>query len=170
MILPSALVGIPDLEQLYDSADSQIEKLNEEIEQMDEDVYFDNMSEQRVKRWETMLSITPKDSDTLDERRFAVQSRVVDKLPYSYRIILSDLHALDPYATMEIDWETLKVSVGVALISQSMAGDIQTLLEKKLPLNMLYEIFIIWNRWQSIKNKTWGQIKTKTWYDIKAET
>lgn len=168
MILPNALEGIPDLEQFYETVDKQIAKLNLEIEQADEDMFFEHMSEQRVKRWEAMLDLTPKETDTLSERRFAVQSRVVDKLPYSYRIILSDLHALDPDATMVVDWNTLKVTVGLSLASQSMAGDVQALLERKLPLNMLYEITIIWNTWSSIRSKTWGEVKSMTWYEVKA--
>ena len=169
MVLPGVLV-IPDLEQLYEAVDDQIEKLNEDIEQLDEDVFFENMSEKRVKRWETMLSLTPKDTDSLDERRFAVQTRVVDKLPYSYRIILSDLHALDPEATMEIDWETLKVIVRIALSSSSMVGDVHDLLEKKLPLNMIYEIIIMYNTNEQVAVYTHDQLSAWTHDYIKSST
>ncbi len=169
MIIPQALTGIPDLEQLYDAIDDQVEKLNDEVDQLDEDTFFDTMSENRVKRWENMISLTPGQNDSLDDRRFRIQSRVVDKLPYSYRIILSDLHALDPEAQMEIDWEHLNVKVYMALSSQSMVADVEELLEKKLPLNLTYEIVIMYNTWDQVKAKKWGQIKDMTWYEIKTD-
>ena len=50
MIIPQALTGVPDLEQLYDAIDDQVEKLNDEVNQLDEDTFFDTMSENRVKR------------------------------------------------------------------------------------------------------------------------
>lgn len=169
MIIPQALSGIPDLEQLYEAIDDQMETLNDEVAQLDEDTFFDNMSENRVKRWENMIDLTPGQNDSLDDRRFRIQSRVVDKLPYSYRIILSDLHALDPEAQMEIDWEHLNVKVYMALSSQSMVADVEALLEKKLPLNLTYEIVIIYNTWDQVKAKKWGQIKTMTWYEVKTD-
>lgn len=167
MRLPNALVGIPDLEQLYEAADNQIEKLYADLDQLDEDVFIDNMSEKRVKRWENMLGLTPKETDTLQERRFAVHSRVVDKLPYSYRVILSDLKALDPDATLAIDYTNMKATVSVDISNQSMVGDIQDLLEKKLPLNMIYEVLLIYRPWSNIEDMTWGQVKTMTWYEVK---
>lgn len=167
MIIPNALSGIPDLEQLYEAIDDQVEKLNDEVDQLDEDTFFDNMSENRVKRWENMINLTPGQNDSLDDRRFRIQSRVVDKLPYSYRIILSDLHALDPEAEMEIDWEHLNVIVYIALSSQSMVADVEALLEKKLPLNLTYEIIIVYNTWGEYESDTWGDVSTMTWQQMK---
>ena len=167
MIIPNALSGIPDLEQLYEAIDDQVEKVNDEVAQLDEDTFFDNMSENRVKRWENMINLTPGQNDSLDDRRFRIQSRVVDKLPYSYRIILSDLHALDPEAQMEIDWEHLNVKVYMALSSQSMVADVEALLEKKLPLNLTYEIIIVYNTWGEYESDTWGDVSTMTWQQMK---
>lgn len=167
MIIPQALSGIPDLEQLYEAIDDQMETLNDEVAQLDEDTFFDSMSEYRVKRWENMIDLTPGQNDSLDDRRFRIQSRVVDKLPYSYRIILSDLHALDPEAQMEIDWEHLNVKVYMALSSQSMVADVEELLEKKLPLNLTYEIIIVYNTWGEYESDTWGDVSTMTWQQMK---
>ena len=169
MEIPYALKGIPDLEQTYEAIDKQMLKLNEAVERHDEDVFFENMSETRVERWEKMLEMTPSSADTLEERRFAVHSRVVDKLPYSYRIIMSDLLALAPDAEMTIDYSQPHLDVRIALSSQSMISSVEELLERKLPLNMTYTITVLYNTWDQIETKTWGEIKTKTWYEIKTD-
>jgi hypothetical protein len=167
MVIPNALKGIPDLEQTYYAIDRQMDKLNGSIAQMDEDVFFDNMSEERVKRWESMLDMTPSADDTIEERRFAIHSRVVDKLPYSYRIIMSDLLALAPDATMDIDYSGPHLDVRIALSSQSMIDAVQELLERKLPLNMTYEIIIVYNTWGEYESDTWGDVSTMTWQQMK---
>lgn len=168
MRLPRALVGIPDLEQLYAAADRQVEKLYEDLDQLDEDVFMDSMSETRVKRWETMLGLTPKETDTLQERRFAVHSRVVDKLPYSYRVILSDLKTLDPDATLDIDYTNMKATVSIDLSSQSMVADIQDLLEKKLPLNMIYVVEVLYRNWGDFSAYKWGDLLGYTWDEMRS--
>lgn len=169
MVIPNALKGIPDLEQTYYAIDRQMDKLNGSIAQMDEDVFFDNMSEERVKRWEAMLDMTPSADDTIEERRFAIHSRVVDKLPYSYRVIMSDLLALAPEATMEIDYSGPHLDVKIALSSQSMIDAVQELLERKLPLNMTYSITILYNTWGKYTTSKWGDLASKTWYEIKTD-
>lgn len=169
MVIPYALKGIPDLEQTYEAIDEQMEKLNGAIYQMGEDVYFENMSEDRVKRWEKMLDLTPKDTDTLSERRFAIHSRVVDKLPYSYRVIMSDLLALAPDAAMTIDYSGPSVDVQIAITSQSNVSAVDDLLDRKLPLNMTYTITILWNTWDEVKPYKWSEIKEMTWENVKKD-
>ena len=38
-----------------------------------------------VSRWESMLGISPKGTDTLDERKFRVLSKLNQELPYTLR-------------------------------------------------------------------------------------
>ena len=169
MVIPNALKGIPDIEQLYDAIDAQIEKVYEEVERQDEDNYFDNMSEGRVVRWEKMIHLTPKSTATIGERRFEIHSRVVDKLPYSYRVILSDLLALAPEAELVVDYENQAVTVKIALSDVSMVDAVSELLERKLPLNMIFEVIILYNTWSETESYTWGDLASKTWWEIKTD-
>ena len=169
MVTPNALKGIPDLEQLYSAIDKQILKIQTQTTRLDEDNYFDNMSESRVARWEKVLGLMPSETDTLDERRFEVHSKLVDQLPYSYRVILSDLLALVSDAVLEIDYENQAVTVKITLENASMLAAVSDMLERKLPLNMTYTVETLYNVWRRIKPYKWGEISTLTWYQIKTK-
>lgn len=164
-----AVKGIPDLDQFNVSVDKQIEKLNTEITRLDEDNFFDNTSESRVIRWEKILSLTPRADDTLDERRFAVHTRVIDKLPYTFRIIEKELKALSPESefTRQMSANGMTVTVKLPLTSVSKIADVDSLLDKKLPLDVTYEIIVQYNTWDEYSSQTWGNLSNMTWNDMR---
>ena len=47
-----------------------------------------------LSRWEKILGITPKGTDTLDDRRSRVLSRLNEELPYTYRWLTNWLRSL----------------------------------------------------------------------------
>lgn len=69
-----------------------------------------------LSRWEKILGITPKGTDTLDDRRFRVLTRLNEELPYTLpqlRVILESLCGAGNYSADVADY-TLLVKVGVA--------------------------------------------------------
>jgi hypothetical protein len=166
-----AVKGIPDLDQFNESVDKQIEKINTEITRLDEDNYFDNTSENRVIRWEKILSLTQRARDTLDERRFAVHSKVIDKLPYTFRIIGKELNALAPGAdfTREMSENGMTATVRLPLTSASKISDVDSLLDRKLPLDVIYTIIIMYHTWDEYAGDTWADMSELTWGEVKAK-
>ena len=86
-----------------------------------------------LSRWEKILGITPKGTDTLDDRRFRVLTRLNEELPYTLpqlRVILESLCGAGNYSADVADY-TLLVKVGVA--AKKNFQDVQTLLKKSCP-------------------------------------
>jgi len=164
-----AVKGIPDLDQFNESVDKQIAKINAEITRLNEDNYFDNTSESRVIRWEKILSLTPRAGDTLDERRFAVHSKVIDKLPYTFRIIEKELKALAPESefTRTMTENGMTVTVKLPFTSISKISDVDSLLDRKLPLDVVYDIVILYNTWGEYSSDTWADVSDLTWSQMK---
>lgn len=170
-VTAEAVKGIPDLEQYNVAVDKQVAKVRTELDRLEEDVYFENMSEVRTKRWEEMLKLTPKTTDTLDERRFAIQSRVIDKLPYSYRVVYRDLQALVDDVEFTRGWSEngATVTVKIGLSSESMLRDIDALLDKKLPLDVVYEIIVMYNSYDIAARYTHEQLAAYTHGQIRSD-
>jgi len=170
-ITADAVKGIPDLDQFNDAVDDQVGDINTEITRLDEDNYFDNTSESRIERWEKILKLTPRADDTLDERRFAVHSRVIDKLPYTFPVVERELGALAPGSefTRERDEYGMTATVKLPLTSISKISDVNSMLDRKLPLDVIYTIIIMYNTWGSVKADTWGTVKSKTWKQVKED-
>lgn len=156
---PEIIIQIPDIKQVYKAVDKQIEKLTAAIDQMEKDIFLESMGEEKIKLWEKMLAIKPFDDDTLSDRRFRVQSKVLEKLPYSYRVIIRKLTALAPDG-MEITRSDTNVTVKLAIASKKKIKDVAELLEVTLPLNMNYEVIIMYHTYGFFKEKmTYGQMK-----------
>ena len=168
-ITADAVKGIPDLDQFNAAVDLQIEKVNKEVTRLDEDNYFDNTSESRIERWEKILELTPRADDTLDERRFAVHSRVIDKLPYTFRVVERELKALAPQAEFTREWSAngMTAQVKLPLTSVSKISDVDSLLDRKLPLDVVYTILIMYNTWDEYSSDTWGDVSSMTWQQMK---
>ena len=168
-ITADAVKGIPDLDQFNAAVDAQIEKVNKEVTRLDEDNYFDNTSESRIERWEKILELTPRADDTLDERRFAVHSRVIDKLPYTFRVVERELKALAPQAEFTREWSAngMTAQVKLPLTSVSKISDVDSLLDRKLPLDVVYTILIMYNTWDEYSSDTWGDVSSMTWQQMK---
>ena len=169
-ITADAVKGIPDLDQFNESVDKQIEKVNTELERLDEDNYFDNTSESRIKRWEKILGLTPRDTDTLDDRRFAVHSRVIDKLPYTYRVIERELKALAADAVFTRWWgeHGAEAKVQIGLSSTSKLADIDALLDKKLPADVHYIVEVLYRVWGDFTSDKWGDLLGITWDQMRS--
>lgn len=69
-----------------------------------------------LSRWEKILEITPKGTDTLNDRRFRILARLNEELPYTLpqlRVILESLCGPGNFSADVTDY-TLLVKVGVA--------------------------------------------------------
>ncbi len=157
---PEIIIQIPDIKQVYKAVDKQIEKLTAAVDQMEKDIFLESMGEEKIKLWEKMLRVKPLDDDTLSDRRFRIQSKVLEKLPYSYRVVVRKLQALVPDG-MQITRSDRNMIVKLALASKKKIHDVAELLEVKLPLNMNYEVIIMFHTYGFFKDKrmTYGQMK-----------
>ena len=165
---PEVIIQIPDIKQTYEAVDKQMEKLKAAVDQMEDDIFLESMGEEKIKLWEKMLGIKPLDDDTLSDRRFRIQSKVLEKLPYSYRVVVRKLTALAPDG-MKITRSDKNVTVKLAIASKKKIKDVAELLEVTLPLNMNYEVIIMFHTYGFFKEKkmTYGQMKAFTYLALR---
>lgn len=164
---PDIISDIPDLKQMYEINAKQISDLQKQLEQMDRNLFFDTMDEAQTARWENMLVIVPDDNETLEERRFAVKTRVFGKQVYTFKVLKRKLNAL--CGDIEVTRTYRHVSVKVALSSAKMASRIDEYLDEVLPLDMTYEVIILYNTWADISKYTWAELPKYTWQQIKTD-
>ena len=58
------------------------------------DQFIETLTENGCKRWEKILGIQPKGTDTLQVRRFRIKSRINEDLPYTWRSLENVLNSL----------------------------------------------------------------------------
>ncbi|MDV5041707.1 YmfQ family protein [Faecalibacterium duncaniae] len=122
-----------------------------------------------LSRWEKILGITPKGTDTLDDRRFRVLARLNEELPYTLpqlRVILENLCG-PGNSSAEVTDYTLLVKVGVA--AKKNFEDVQNLLERVAPVNLVLEVQQLFNIHETLKGFTHAQLAWYTHYEVRTE-
>lgn len=167
---PEIITMIPDISRIYSINEKQGADLENAIEKMDKNIFLDQMDIDMIARWERMLKIVPLDDDTVEDRRFRVKAKVMEKLPYSLRVILHKLDILCPEGyVVEISLDRTEMSVKLTLRSKKMIDDVGDMMEEYLPLNMIYKVSIIWNQHQTLARFTHKQLASRTHKQIREE-
>ena len=66
---PEIFANVPDIAKIYEINDKQIDEVENAATQLDKDIFFETMGEERIVRWEKILGITPPDNYSLEDRR-----------------------------------------------------------------------------------------------------
>ena len=74
--LPQYMQDYLEIANIMGTEQPEIDKLWGSIEAAFSDQFIMDASAYGVARWESMLKISPKDTDTLDERKFRILSRL----------------------------------------------------------------------------------------------
>ena len=168
---PEIIRSIPDIKKIYDINADQEAMLDASVNALFDDIFLETMDETKTARWEKMLSIIPLDTDTLSERRFRIQTRVLERMPYTYRVILRKLQTLCPGGVdWTVDTEKQLIIVRVALASKNMRADVDELLDNVLPLNMEYTLIILYNTYAMLAKHTNGNLKQFTHQQMRDDT
>nr|DAL57074.1 MAG TPA_asm: tail protein [Caudoviricetes sp.] len=168
---PEIIQSIPDIKKIYEINADQEAMLDASVNALFDDIFLETMDETKTARWEKMLSIIPLDTDTLSERRFRIQTRVLERMPYTYRVILRKLQTLCPGGVdWTVDTEKQLIIVRVALASKNMRADVDELLDNVLPLNMEYTLIILYNTYAMLAKHTNGNLKQFTHQQMRDDT
>lgn len=156
---PELIANIPDISALYDINETQGEELDAAVDRCNDNIFFEDMHEEQCARWEAMLSIMPLDDDTLDERRFRIQTKALERLPYSYRVFIRKLDTLlEGNYSIAMNETLTYCLIKIGLSSKRMISDVQTMADSMLPLNMYFVCQIMWNTYGMLQGYTHGDL------------
>ncbi len=81
--LPPFLREFREMRFIMAAIQPEIDTLYEAMQNALDDQYIQYATESGIKRWEKMLKITPKDTETLEERRFRLLTIMGKETPYT---------------------------------------------------------------------------------------
>lgn len=122
-----------------------------------------------LSRWESILGIAPKASDTLDDRRFRIITTQLANTPYTYRRLIELLTELcgegEFVVTLDHENYSIVVELGLAVISKFEA--VEELLKKILPANLDLLLSLKYNRHSNLSKYTHEQLSAYTYDEIR---
>lgn len=149
---------------LEDGEQEEFDLLWQEIENSLNNQFVESANEYGVRRYEKILNISPKTTATLEERKFTIKSRMNEELPFTLRMLESKLKMLcgdDGYVLISIP-EEYRIVVGLGLVAMNNYYDIEKLLKKMVPANIVIEISEIYNRHSGLHGFTYEELEEYT--------
>lgn len=169
--LPEHSQEILEMRVIMAAEQKEFERLWTEINNTKKDQFLVTATENGIARWEKMLKISPKATDTTEERRLRILAKVNEQLPFTKVTLAQSLTALcgEGGYKMDIRYGEYRVRVLVALAAKKMVDEVQKLLQRVLPANLLIEVTLLYNTWEKTKAKTWGELLSRKWRGVKED-
>lgn len=167
--LPPFMQDVKEIKKIMNISQPEIEKINENIENILKDFFVMEASEEGVKRYEKIVKIKPKLTDTLDKRKYDILSVYNQTLPFTLETLKQRLNALcgENGYFINISYNEFMLNLTLKLNNIKLLNTVSNMLENIVPVNMIINIYIDYNKWQDFCKLKWVQAKLYKWGDIK---
>ena len=150
--LPPYMQEYLEIKSIMAAEQPEIDSLWSSVEQTMADQFIMDSTEYGVMRWESMLKISPKATDTLDERKFRILTRLNQELPYTLIRLRETLTTLCGANRFVIDLEANKyhITIKLGVGNHNKYAEVENLLYKMLPANLTRAISIMYNTHRAV--------------------
>lgn len=169
--LPPFLQEIVEIRELTEAEQPEFDEVAAAVRNMPSELFLFTMGELGVRRWEKILGIASKATETIEERRNRVVMKLMAKLPYSYRRLLEMLEQVcgkDGFI-VELDAAKYSLTVKVAVERAANFPDVVELIDNVAPANLLVTVLQLYYRWRDYASYTWADVSDMTWQQLKEE-
>lgn len=145
--LPHYMQEYMEIKEIMKAEQPEIDALWSSVENAFADQYILDASEYGVMRWESMLEISPKDTDTLDERKFRILTRLNQELPYTLTKLKETLTALCGADGFSINLIAAQyhIEIKLAIGHHNNYQEVVSLLDKMIPANLTRYVRLMYN-------------------------
>lgn len=129
---------------------------------------FFELDEYACSRWEKMLGIIPSNEATVDDRRFAICTRLFLLSPYTIEGVEDALASIlgERKTRIKADVSTKEVKVIMHLDSRFKIDTITELMDAIIPANMKLTMSVDYTTFQDLENETHTQLEEYKHEDI----
>jgi hypothetical protein len=140
--LPPFVQNFKEMSAIMETEQPEFELAWQNAENTLADQFVTTATINGVKRWEKIYEIEPKATDTLDERRFVILTKMNEQPPYNMEALKNTLNALcgeDGYALL-MNYSDYELTVKLALSNEHNFDAVIKLLARILPANILSRV------------------------------
>lgn len=169
--LPPFMQEYKELAVIMGTEQTEIDDLWTAAEDALADQFILDATESGVSRWEVMLGISPKGTDTLNERKFRILTKLNQELPYTMRKLeqaLTNLCGTDGFS-IDLQAANYHVEVKLGLANQNDYQEVVNLLTKMLPANLTQGVQIKYNSNDVLEQFTYSQLAAYTHEQLRNE-
>lgn len=141
--LPEYMRGIREYISISDCESPVFESFNDDISNLQYEMFAYTASEEGIKRFENMLDIKASEGDDLEDRRLEVIIRLSGGKRQSLAERLDELVGENNY-TIELNKSSLTLTVRITVKKKSYLESVKILLDRIVPLNVILDIGILY--------------------------
>ncbi len=162
--LPDVSKNFKEIKAITSVENIELTILDEKIKELKNNQFFLFCNEKGISRFEELLKITPKVTDTLEDRQFRVLARYNSTIPYTFENLIKQLSILcgEGGFTCELFNEEYLLKVRVELFVKVMYREVEKLLEKVLPANIVADLDLRYNQYKTLEKFTHGELGSFT--------
>lgn len=170
--LPEPLKDVKEYEAILTLAEQpEMVALWEAEENTLNDQFVVDATENGVSRWEKIYGIVPKLTHSLDDRKFAILTRMNEQLPYTITSLEQKLEVLcgkDGFS-VEMKQNDFILDVKVALGAKNNFNDVASLLKRVVPANLIVNLSLKYNQQSTISAYTHKGLQKFTHEELRNE-
>ena len=162
--LPEFLREVKEIRSIIGAEQLEIEAAWIYAEGILPEFFLEDMTVFGMERWESLLEICPKVTDTLEERRFRIKTKLKKDLPYTRKNLekkLSDICGTDGCFT-EYDHLNYTILVKLALTEKSNFDEVELLLMRIIPANLIINLSLMYNQHLLFRPYIQGELEVFT--------
>jgi hypothetical protein len=169
--LPQFMQNYVEMQEITNTEQVEVDKLWSKTEDLLSNQFILEAKEIGIVRWESMLKISPKDTDTLEERRFRILTRLNQELPYTMTKLKEALTALCGVDGFFIDLQPANYHIDVKLVLENANNhqSVVDVLKKMIPANLTQNVVVMYNPHRVIGRMTHAQLAAYTHDQVRKE-
>lgn len=166
---PDVLKDVRELKLICDSEQPEFDQVQGELISLLNNQFFETANVDGIKRWEKMLNLTPRATDTLEQRKFRVQTIFTTQLPYTFSKLeemMDDLCGVNKFF-LDLYPDQYRLDVSIKVSIQDKINDVFALAQKISPANLLVNLIVLYATHASLTPFTHAELGTKTHEEIR---
>lgn len=169
--LPSFVADTKEFKELHKVCQPEVNNLFNESNNRLIDMFVLGCSEYATKRYEKIVGTIPKLTDTLEKRQLDILAIYNEVPPFTYERLFEMLTSLLGVDGFKIYLDIPKFYLKVTLSKKNIQfkNQVNDMLERIVPVNIILDYDIDWNTWGDLKPFTWGKMYTATWKEAKED-
>jgi hypothetical protein len=169
--LPPYMQEYMEMQSIMQAEQPEIDSLWSSVETALADQFILDATEYGVMRWESMLKISPKATETLDERKFRILARLNQELPYTLTKLKEMLTALCGADGFLIELEANKyhITIKLAVGNHNNYGEVEKILSGMIPANMTQYVQLMFNTHEMVGKYRHMDLATYTHEKVRNE-
>ena len=169
--LPDILKEIYEFKQIFKGEEPELSLMFERCDLILDECFIDTLDEYGCGRWEKMLAIAAKDTDTLELRRLRIKAALNGDTPYTMRSLENKLKTLCGEGNFILKYanDIYTLTVGLALAAKNQFDYLKEVLEEIVPANIVIEIFLMYNTHQTLSAFLHNELAVHTHRELTEE-